>query len=320
MTDLWSLALSSGWSDPVWLNEAFPGNDPNLAGWRIIGVCATHEGSQKEAIGAGCGPMEETRARVWAEFLERVAVIEHLASSCRDLSAFPQSDRPERYQPALTNGAAIGPDWSAACRSGELEYREREAVLASWRGGRAPMPRTFPVELCVLQDRYEWRIYQLASPSAEVAMALAWPIQTEGQQRRPLIYGLGAAPRGQWSLAVTKAWRECLQRVGFLWDEIEASALPPLVPSAGFHQDVYLSRPGREAFERWLRGERVRNQVPAPPARPLEFVDLTPELWKAVVRVIKVRPAPGAELIFGDPEGRYNPTLSGREIDVHPIA
>ena len=74
---------------------------------------------------------------------------------------FPESDAPERWRYARSNGVALHADWSTACRRARWELAERDRVIRSWHGEIRPERLAIDVGTAPLgrAKSYDWRAY-----------------------------------------------------------------------------------------------------------------------------------------------------------------
>lgn len=284
-------------------------------------------------------PAAATRA--YFELVERVSTVEAMdgGERCWPVVAsdgavtgqlegraiFPESDEPEVWQYARSNGIAFHTDLDAARDRAMWELIERDRVLRSWYGlippERTELPSVFPGALHSMLD---WHAYVLPDPdptswAAEVRVAVVVGFPRAGDV--PLVLGFGARPRAQ--AAFEAASGEALQRLAFLWDETIPRARPAPAPNPRSHLEWYLYPEHHRLLRSWLdgqhhrfgrdwRGSRSSAGVPS-------FVDLTPSTLRGRGHVIQARSPDVIPLTFGVGP----PELSGHlpeALKMHPVA
>ena len=335
MKDLHSLQaelpLPDGWSAPqVLLHTTHVGELAiELAGLS----CQARDGTTVTA-GAGCHGGDPL-PRAYYELVERIGILEARGRATERLAVRDSSGNELRrgeagqwlqnaeigstWQPSKSNGVALGPTWQFAVRRAAWELVERDQVLRSWYGA-VPPQRLDAKELLPagLESSYEVQAYRLDGGGAAcVAAVVCWP----RDERRPLVLGYGARPETR--DAVCAARDECLQRVGFLWEEDLPDTMPEPAPTPDFHQDYYLWPGSHDALQRWLAGDHVGlcPEIRAMSARSVEaveYVDLTPEVLTGRARLaVALR---HDELIFGFGLGHPAVATLPSELRVHPVA
>src|SRR5262249_46891847 len=138
----------------------------------------------------------------------------------------------------------------------------------------------------------------------------------------PLVYGFAA--RDTVADAVAAAGSECLQRLGFLFDEPLPDSPPSPAPTPDFHQDYFLFPGHHQKLRGWLRGDHLayrgclglgRSDAPEEPL----YADITPPSLEGRLFVAKALSRSHVPLAFG----LGHPMLSSAappEFAVHPIA
>jgi hypothetical protein len=291
------------------------------------------------AIGSAADLSIPPLERAYFELLERAAI-----ASCADAAGgerilrnangepegriapsalFPASDEPERWRYARSNGVAVGPTWGEACERAVFELVERDRVLRSWFGEIRPEPLELPATLVPrgLRDIYDLEAFIFGAPARDgvhVVGVFGFP----NIDAAPLICGLGA--RATNAEAVRAAWNECLQRLGFLWNEDLPKAEPAFAPLPDFHQEFFLWVPSHAILRDWLsgghqvfRGLLKRTDEPREGTRL--FADLTPAELTGRVAIAKAIPHSELPLTFG----RGHPCLASgppKRLEVHPVA
>src|SRR5262249_212328 len=120
---------------------------------------------------------ESPATRAYFELLERVSTIEALDDP-RDVvklrcklaepigyatktSVFPESDSPNTWRYARSNGIAIYEGWIHAARRAWLELLERDRILRAWYGETCPVRLRFDFAETILGDAesYAWEAY-----------------------------------------------------------------------------------------------------------------------------------------------------------------
>lgn len=299
---------------------------------RRVGLTAEHA-DRWVATGAAVALDGSASERAWYELLERAALMEAIAvrgnafavrardGRAHGLAAggrvFGVSGDPARWQPARSNGVALGRDWADACERALLELAERDRILRSWHGlGPSPVGVSLPPGLLATRRSYRWRSHRLPpTPGWGAGVEVAFVVGYPRVPHAPLVRGSAGART--FDVALSRAASECLQGLAFLWGEELPSVAPSPSPSPMFHLEHYLWPGAHEALRGWLECE---------PTEPLEldrrraaqpdFVDLTPA-GAAGFRVAKARCADALELRFGDAPAPVGATVSRGP---HPIA
>ncbi len=223
------------------------------------------------------------------------------------------------FAPSRSNGVALGPTWSFASERAALELAERDQVLRSWYGATVP-ERVDAAGLMPtgLGSSYVVEVYRLDSGGpTRVVVVACWP----RDERRPLILGFGA--RSTLIEAKRAARDECLQRMGFLWDEDLPGREPEVSPTPDYHQDYYLWRGSHGTLRGWLSGRHVgacAEVVPqgTRPTEAVQFVDLTPVALSGRAALAQALPRGEIQLGFGS----NHPAASSAPaaLRVHPVA
>lgn len=269
-----------------------------------------------EVTGAAAGPDGETVGRAGFELLERVATLEGIAARREDRHGlFAESEAPERYRPARSNGIALHATEAEARERAQLELAERDRVLRAWYGETVPERLAFELPsptvplraltALAVGGRYDVQAYAfpddgrcLASRGVEVVGTFAFP-RCGGL---PLAMGFAARRARPDALAASVA--EAAQSLAFLWDEPvgEEPALPG--PSA-MHQLEYWQAPSRHATLRaWLAGRHavhagaLASVTRVAPGSEVVFHDLTPA-WAEGFRVARATCRAAVPLVFG---------------------
>jgi hypothetical protein len=322
------------WTSPEVVEDVIVADD--VAIHRAGLSTTTRDG--EEVCGSAADSSGSALRRARFELLERVSTIEALRQqrpsytvmsedecpletrSCADV--FPESDAPERWRFAKTNGIALHADWATACRRALWELAERDRVLRSWYGEIAPKRlEVDPDSVFPRTQSYEWCAYSFPetrddsfSRGIEVVGVFGFPTRDE----RPFLLGLGARPDVKHALEA--AVGEALQVLAFLWGEPQPPDELPLEPTAMFHLDAF-QRKGRHAVvRRWLECEHLAyargdDRVRRAPSE-VGFVDLTPSWLTDGLRVAKAICRDAVPLVFGDaPQAGHLPP----ELRLHPI-
>jgi hypothetical protein len=330
-------ALSNEWAPPELFTE-----NVSVSGLQIgLAGLSTRHSSGCGALGSAAELDQIPLARAYYELIERTSIIEWLArprEGHRLLDAEhnevgflpalaldePNLD-PERQRASLSNGVAAHGRFDHACRAAACELIERDRVLRSWYGQIRPHRVSFlPSFAGALESEYRLETYTFGTGSVsvssggshriDVAAAFGFPHHPQN----PLLCGLGTGSHPV--QAAASAWRECLQRLGFLWGEALPDA-PDMTPTPDFHQDYYL-RPENHAYLRsWLDGEHSGNVTLLQQELPAEiaFIDLTPPHLAGRLVVVKAVCAQACPLVFGlgHPWLLQEPPAG---LEVHPIA
>jgi hypothetical protein len=320
--------LPERWSAPVLHYDTIVADGLSM---RRAGISSTGP-SGVEMNGAAAELDASPLRRSWLELLERASTVEAMASGdplvVRNelgvatgvmpvAEVFPQSDAPQRWQYARSNGVALHESWAAACQFGRWELAERHCVLRAWDGtGPAPVRLEHFDHDLPKTTSFEWSAFLFGSaafaPEAHVVGVFGFP----GSNDLPVALGFGA--RGDLGGAVRRATGEALQSLAFLWGE-PVSEEPPPAPSPMFHLEYFQARAGRALLRKWLSGARApRARTPEThcSARTVRYVDLTPTWLGRGLRVAKAMCSGAETLVFGDAPTRTHLPL---ELRTHPI-
>ena len=324
------LPLPAGWSAPELVRHRTRVGAVQI---ELAGLSATGPDGVVVTSAAGCIG-EDPLDRAYYELVERTGILEarrdldavlvvrdHAGTELRRATAgslLVSDAATPTFTPARSNGVALGPTWRQAAERASLELAERDQVLRSWYGATAPerlsSGELMPGDLgssCVVE------VYRLdGGNGAWVVGVVCWP----RDDRRPVVIGYGA--RNGLIEAQHAARDECLQRLGFLWDEDLPEVEPQFSPTPDYHQDYYLWRGSHGTLRAWLSGDHLGAQSEVVPqatraVEDVEFVDLTPDPLRG--RVALAQALPRRELLLGF--GSSHPTLGavGAALRVHPI-
>lgn len=326
---------------PRWADPAVVEASVEVSGIEIKLAGISLEFAPGQLVTGSAGQLDGSPLpRAYFEFLERTAVVEAMEVPELELNLrtaegmasetfasrelFPSSPAGASWVYARSNGVATGRTWAEACGAAELELAERDRLLRSWYGQIAPI--RLPLPDSDLDSRLQG-LYELESYAFEDRNGGATPavVGVFGFPRRPdvpRVCGFGA--HGELPEARALAWRECVQQLGFLWDEPVPDALPRLTLSAQYHLDVYLHPSNHRPLREWLAGGHLRRPcVLRDPSQGLHgqrlFADLTPERLRGRAWVVKALPTAELPLTFG----HGHPALVGPvppDLQVHPIA
>jgi hypothetical protein len=261
---------------------------------------------------------ERSKAQEWS-----VRDARGVAHGCIESSALvPENPEPDRWRYARSNGVALGPSWSDACRSALWELIERDRILRSWYGDFAPGRIVLPPGLIPnrLDELYAFEAYSFGisrCSTAEVVAVFGFP----RVDSNPLLYGFGA--RGRQSDALAVAAKESIQRLGFLWGEPIPSEDPEFSPGPHFHQELFLRPSSHAQLHQWLAGEqdalKPSWRQPCRQASPRLFADITPPALASKLFVAKALPQTELPLVFGIGHPQIESKLPDY-LKVHPIA
>lgn len=298
---------------------------------RIAGVATTVDG---ECVTGSAGALLALPLkRAYFELLERVAVLSAIARADATVPlwdrfevsrgtesravVFPMAPVASSWCWARSNGVAVGRTWHDAARRARLELIERDRLLRSWYGERAPMRIAIGDDFIpgALRASYEFEGYEFGGGGDSVVVGV-FGFPRNGD---PMVYGFGA--RSNLIDATACAAAECLQRLAFLWGEAVPNAPPTFAPTPDFHQEHHLYVGNRESLRRWLRGDHhsFRGILGAlPESEEPSYVDLTPAVLASRLRIVKAVAAGHVPLTFG----RGHPLLrreAPQELAIHPI-
>jgi hypothetical protein len=335
--------LPPGWSSFERFSESVEigGTSIELAGVSAIGPRGEHvTGSAGSARTSG-----SCIARSYFELLERISVVTAISDTSTDYllrersgltvgralrkDVFPESPRPDRWRPSLSNGVALHLSWQEACVRAEAELVERDRVLRSWYGESMPARITLPEGAISegLQSFAEWRAYELTPPAAGVGrpFAVVLVVALPKIDTTPLAYGFAA--RTDRVRAFKAAAIEAVQRFGFLMGEEIPYAAPQFSPTPDFHQEFFLYPPVRTLLQEWLDcaapGQSTSSsETGGQSVRSADdetwFVDLTPLQLRGSLFVAKALCSQAEALVFGEPAPHRASVGASRW--VHPIA
>ncbi|HVH41766.1 MAG TPA: YcaO-like family protein [Labilithrix sp.] len=323
--------LPEGWSAPEVVEDVIVADHVAI---HRAGLSTIAEGGE-EVCGAAAGCGGSALSRAWFELLERVSGLEairmakgsyRMLTDDGDLSGtmaaadiFPESDAPEQWRYARSNGVALHADWNTACRRARWELAERDRVIRSWHGEIRPTPVPFEGARTPLAGAksFEWLAYSFPeddvssfSHGVEVVGVFGFP----RQDAAPFVLGL--AGRGTLGDAFDAAASEALQLLAFLWGE-PIPETPPTDPGPMQHLDTYQVRGAHERVRRWLSGDHVGYWTSRPRvASQVAYVDLTPSWLPGDLRVAKAVCKEATPLVFGEsPFAAHLPA----ELRRHPI-
>jgi hypothetical protein len=243
---------------------------------------------------------------------------------CRIVShddLFLTSEEPERWQPSRSNGVALGPDWSSACRSAMLELVERDRLLRSWAGEGVPVRVDLENPLLSRFASYDWQTFRVTlddgwSDTIEVAIVLGFPRHAGA----PLVRGSGADETIE--RAAARAARECLQGLAFLWGEEIPSEPPAPSPTPLYHLDHFLWSGAHALLREWLSGKHsglAAGKLRSRDDPSVKWVDLTPVDMQGRLCVAQARCEAALPLFFGEGPAWWRSAMP-RAMWAHPIA
>lgn len=303
----------------------------------LVHSVGLHAASKRglDVTGSAASRVAPPVERAYFELLERAAILDAQNSVALEFSVidrqgralgtlarelvFPQALPAQEWRLSLSNGVAAGRTVREATASARAELVERDRVLRSWFGGKAPrLQSQRHVEHWCPRSSYDTEVYSFANHDSRSDLSVAGVFSFPKLAHAPLVYGLAAAE--DLDAAIHRAGRECQQRLAFLWGESLPAEDPPFEPTAGYHQDFYLWPQSHARLRAWLRGEH--DQGAARPdttdGRRTRFIDFTPEHLLSRVWVVKAQPENELRLTFG----RGHPDLAAglQRYGVHPIA
>lgn len=327
--------LSSAWAAPVLFSETADIHGVSL---KLAGLSSEHA-SGRSIVGSAVDSRRSPLERSYFELLERSAVIEALhqadgdhdvldlsagcVGTCSHQRVFPLDPEPEKWRHSLSNGVAAHRDWKRAAERAALELIERDHILRSWYGEITPervsMDGLAPTQLLSL---YDFEACAFHGPpysefhQAQTVAVFGFPKRAEA----PLLMGCAARLTSNGALAA--AFRECLQRLGFLWREPLPHSEPQFSPTADFHQEHYLYPPNHPKLRNWLDGGHklglLRWSFPTSDAK-IRFVDLTPSALKGRIFVVRAICDQALPLVFAEGHPWCDAVLP-EFMRVHPIA
>ncbi len=327
--------LPEGWSPLEVIEDEIDIGGLSLRRAGFASIAPTGE----EITGSAAERTQSPRARGYYELLERIATMEALGGSrdrwelrdaygeivgsCRNDELFPESNAPDRWRHARSNGVAIHASWTSAVERATFELAERDRILRSWYGEITPIRIADATTLDELPEVSTHEVVAYAFP--EVAPShFARDIHVVGVfgfptgHDLPLVLGYGA--RKTEADALEAAAREALQLLAFLWGEPVAASAPPMGPTAMHHLEHFQYAGHHAALRAWLEGAHRTYEKPGSTATvpsAVTFADLTPTWLTDGLRVARAF-APGAvPLAFGDsPFAAHLP----EHLRAHPVA
>lgn len=334
--------LSDEWSRPEIYSEEFKFNELtlNLVGLSTFNKNDTLVTSSATAIRSF--PIE----RAFFELIERTSIIEaenkknsifqsykkngQMVASKTHKEVFLSESNPEVSQYSKSNGVAVQLTQEKAIQNSLNELVERDKIIRSWFGENKPL-KIIPIFNYYekikkeLNKDYTISSYIFKSPLTEQTTYLD-KINVVGtfgfpkDENRPLLLGFGASENLQ--MAITHSLDECLQRLGFLWDESISPVLPEFSPSALYHQEYFLRKEGIEKIKKWLKGQHAHGQFNKSIFQEdndlVTFIDITPEHLTDKLKVMKAQSGHHVPLIFGKGYADFFPE-SAENLFIHPI-
>jgi hypothetical protein len=337
--------LPDGWSPVVVFEDEIVADGVRLR----RGAVSSTGPSGEEVTGAAVELAQSPVARGYWELLERVSTLTAIGGRSASVgtfaadgtrvgdrdgaSVFPESDDPERWRYARSNGVAIHCDWRNAADRALWELAERDRVVRAWLGETTPelLPANAVGPILRSAASYDWLACSFPVPAGatfsigvEVVGIFGFPVAKE----LPMVSGYGARPKlGD---ALDAAECEALQTFGFLWGEPVSLAPPERGPTPAHHLEHFQWPPHRAHVRRWLEcghgsflGATRRSSEPKPRRPPhnddsdVVFADLTPDWMDGHVRVVKALTDQAMPLVFGDgPFARHLPD----DLRLYPIA
>jgi hypothetical protein len=311
------LRLPDGWTPPDFVEDEIVADGVVI---RRAGVSSIAPDGE-EVCGAAAHRTDVVRARASFELLERVAAVESLSATRESYTTldrsgrpmgeldratvFPESEAPDRWRYARSNGVAIHAGWAAACDRARWELAERDRVLRSWRGEIIPeaLPWTRELTLTLGETHsYDWRVFSFpddgpSSFAADVHVTGVFGFPRTGEP--PFVLGLAGRPER--AAATTAAAEEALQLLAFLWGEPAPIECPSQPLSAAAHLDAFQVKGAHARIRGWLEGGHARygDKRRRRAGDNVSFVDLTPRWMADGCRVAKAICREAMPLAFG---------------------
>jgi hypothetical protein len=304
--------IPNNWSKPEFIHDIIKINNVPI---EIVGLSSKNKQNQEVTGSAGGYTYKLSNVfnlpRAYYELLERTTIIDSINSGKLILPT-PQHSK--------SNGIAAGTTPLSTQDSARFELIERDSILRSWFGQIKPKEYenvytyiAFPKEL---NEFYEFKFYTFTNKInnlTEVVGVFGFPKKL----KYPLVYGFGADRFLE--DAAYKAERECIQRLGFLWNEEIPKSKPKAYVSPMFHQDYFLYPKNHKKIINWLDG-KTENYLGEYEKKNPEFryIDLTPKHLRGKMHVVKAECNDCLPLIFGG--GDYYGENIPKKLRVHPIA
>jgi len=325
--------LAASWNEPEIFEDLV-----EIAGVAIylVGLCAKRDDG-RDVTGSAASVDGVPHERAYFELLERASLLDAVTCRAPRVSVldergrnaghsehgavFPLAPPEALFRYALSNGVAAGASFEHASESAFLELVERDRVLRSWYGALPPVRLSDPElgPLAGLESHYRFEVVEFPEDGSELSVVAVFGFPRAAGA--PLIRGAGAG-RSR-AAAQSRAVRECLQSVGFLWGEAVPVIEPTFSTTADYHQEYYLWPRSLPRLRRWLDGERRTARVSASTAEGhrsgRRFADLSPQHLAGRLHVLKALPAGELPLVFGAGHPCIEAPLA-EELRVHPVS
>lgn len=226
---------------------------------------------------------------------------------------FLTSPQPTRWVYAKSNGFSIHSEQQKACENAAYELIERELILRSWLGAQKPIL----LSAQNLESLYEVKKFTFGSlywQEAEQEVFTTGVFFFPLQAGLPLVYGFGAG--ADLETSIQKSYRECTQRLGFLWGESLPDQAPEFCASPAYHQEFYLYEGHHHYIRDWLNG-KFQTQAGFSPSLAIELLEYG-GLESLNLHLIQARAKDAIPLIFGKPLEHKNGGIN-LERPIHPI-
>jgi hypothetical protein len=313
---------------PLWKLEEIYTEELSLGSSQLKMVGLVAKGPGNPPVTSSAVSLDDSPLlRAYFELIERVSIClaensekedfvkfstKGQSSAITKSALFPQSPDPLRWVYSRSNGVGAHINFHSACCSAGLELIERDVILRAWCGDSQ-------INLCpvkqdelpkMVNENYEIKSY-LFTPQM-TSLGMIYVCGTFGfpkEVNAPFICGFGASFNEK--AAQEHAFRESMQRLGFLWGEVPPDTVE-FSPSPEFHLEYYWKYSNQLVIRNWLE-QRSSTQIDMNGTflDDLTFVDITPESAHSQYSVVKAVSVNRIPLYFG---------MQSSSESVHPIA
>ncbi len=283
--------------------------------------CGLTAQSSQTQISASAANLEKdglsTIQRAWYELVERVSIVEAMASDGpfrtfdifrNELPPLPKaevfkvSSEPLKWQYAKSSGVAAGIEFQDCAMRAAAELFERDRILSHWYVQHPPRLLNQKVaSLDFLSDDYELSFHVFSERPFVVTAIFGFP----RKHQRPLIFGMSSD--SDLNRSLERASAELLQRLAFLIEDEVSETDPDFSATPNYHQEYFLVPKNHARIRNWLfKPPQSDFKEEAIGLSDFRFVDLTPEDKNGKICVLKAMCPKLVQLTFG----RWNPIFS----------